>query len=331
MVNTNTQNQNKDTILYDYISMSHNDSDGISCQIVLKQHYQNLKMYNCSYDKIIEYLDHIDDNCYEFRPREVYITDLSFETPYAIHLKNIVERHPDVKFIYVDHHPYPDDLMAIFKEINTNENFVFVHSVKASATKLTYKYLDKKYNIKTPDLELFVERINAYDIWLEDSEHFKAGFMLNELFWTYKLKQFYFQFVDSQKIQEKHKERYKQIVQDKTKYFQGLKDKNLLMSDENKLYIFADEYKSWITIDYPEYDIFIIASTYSRISVRIGKKYTDEQSKEIKHNIIDNIDMSGIISLGGHDRAFGVTLEPIISISDLIKQVEKLHVLLSKF
>lgn len=325
------ENNIKEKIMYSTISLSHIDLDGISCQLVLEQVYKNTKLYNCNYDKIPEYLDYIDDNCSEYRPDRVFITDLAFEKSNAIKLAHIIKNHPDVKFIYIDHHPYDEELINVFKKIKDSlKNFTFIHSTKASATKLTYKFLDRSKPFNNPLMEKYVESVNAYDIWLLESEFFKAGFVYNELFFNYKLKAFYFEMRDSFKLKQKHKDRYVELVKEKTKYFDKVKKDKLIFSDNDKLFIFADEFKSWITLDFPNFNYYVIASTYSRISVRISDKITSEQAETVKNYIINNKDMTGIISIGGHHHAFGLTLEPGTSIDKLIMHVQDLSRLLDK-
>lgn len=323
------ENNIKEKIMYSTLSLSHIDLDGISCQLVLEQRYPNTKMYNCNYDKIPEFLDYIDDNCTEYRPDRVFITDLSFEKPNAIKLARIIKTHPNINFIYIDHHPYDEELMSVFTKIKESlSNFTFIHSLKASATKLTYKFLDKQKSFNNPVMEKYVESVNAYDIWIQDSEHFKAGFVYNELFFNYKLKVYFFEMRDSFKLKPKHKERYVELVKEKTKYFDKVKRDKLIFTDNDKLFIFADEFKSWITLDFPDFDYYVIASTYARISVRMSDRITDEHAEKVKNYIIDNKDMNGVISLGGHHKAFGVTLEPDTSLDRLIMHVQDLSKLL---
>jgi oligoribonuclease NrnB/cAMP/cGMP phosphodiesterase (DHH superfamily) len=323
-------NELKEKIMFNVISLSHIDLDGISCQLVLDQVYGNIKTYNCNYDKIPEYLDYIDDNCSEFRPELVYITDLSFETKYAIKLAHIIKDHPDTNFIYIDHHPYSDDLKNVFEKMKKLPNFKYIHSEKACATKLTYKYIDAKYKISTPVLEKYVESVNAYDIWLEDSAYFKVGFAYNELFFFYKLKSFFFEMRDSFHLKDKHKEQYRELVKKKNEYFAKVKSNKLIFEDNNKLFIFADEYRSWITIDFPNFDYYVVATTYARMSVRISRNITDEKAEEVKNYIIENKDMNGIISIGGHHKAFGITMEPNPTIEHLLMHVQDMSKLLDK-
>jgi oligoribonuclease NrnB/cAMP/cGMP phosphodiesterase (DHH superfamily) len=325
------ENNHKEKLMYSTLSLSHIDLDGISCQLVIEQCYNNVKNYNCNYDKISEYLEYIDDNCSEFRPDRVFITDLSFEKSYAIQLAHIIKHHSDVKFIYIDHHPYDEELMKIFEKMKDSlPNFVFIHSTKACATKLTYKYLNKICGISHDNIEKYVESVNAYDLWIQNSEYFKAGFVYNELFFDLKLKAYYFELRDLFKLKQKHKDRYVELVGNKNEYFGKLEKSKLTLKNNNQFYIFADSFKSWITLDYPGFDYYVIASTYARISVRISDRISEEDATKVKDFIISNKDMNGVLSMGGHPRAFGITLENGTSIDQLVMHVQDLNKLLDQ-
>jgi oligoribonuclease NrnB/cAMP/cGMP phosphodiesterase (DHH superfamily) len=320
----------KDLSMYNIISLSHIDLDGISCQLLLDQAYTNIKQYNCNYNDISEYLEYIDDNCSEFRPSKVFITDLSFEIKYAIQLAHIIKHHSNIEFIYIDHHPYKDDLLEVFNKMKALSNFKFIHSIKASATKLTYMYLSKSFTFKNAKIESYVEAVNAYDLWLLDSDMFKVGFVYNTLFFSYKIKPFFFEFRDLFSLKEKHKVLYKDIVKQKDEYFLKLRENKLIFEDGDKIFLFADEHKGWITLEFPNFDYYVIASTYGGMSVRISKNISEEKASEIKHYIIENKDMTQVSNIGGHDRAFGLKIESptidlmIMHVQDLSKLLDKI-------
>ena len=327
-INTNKQRQ----IVYDVCSLSHNDLDGISSQIVLKQVHQNIKLYNCNYDKIDEYIEYLDNDCHHFRPSIVYVTDLSFSYEQGKHLAHLVHDHPGVKFVYIDHHPYEEKLESLFQKMSKKlDNFTYVHTEKACATKLTYKYLVKQYGLDDERLGKYVEQVNAYDIWQMESEHFKGGFLLNELFYKKRLKPYYFEMVNRYQITDTHKQEYKALVKEKNKYFDGVKEQGLIFTEENKMFIFADQFKSWVTVDWSEYDIHVIGSTYARISVRLNGKYSTEEAKEIQEHVIEHKDMTDVVSMGGHYHAWGVTLENGTPIERLIYHMSDLNKILAKF
>ena len=286
------------------LSVSHIDLDGIGSQIVLRTYLGDITRMNINYNKIDEYLDIIDDFCTNRHPEYVYITDLSFTFEQLTKLSNITMNHKESNFIFIDHHPFEEDYKHLIKD-----NFKIIISHKASATKLTYLYMNKYNPLINTELETFVSYVNAYDIWLQDHKEFKPGLVLNDLFWEYKIDYFWTRFKDTYRLNNKDKENYKDLYNRKNKLFKKLEDSNRIMKfgDNKILLIFIDEFRSHITLDYPDFLSYVIITSYGSCSVRLD--HSLESNGSIKDLILDSLDHSKIDNSGGHNTAFGIKLK----------------------
>lgn len=288
------------------LSLSHTDLDGISCQIVLRQSFGEITRMNIGYNKIDEYINIIDDYCKNNKPDKVFVTDLSFTIEQLIDLHRVTTNNKSVQFYFIDHHPLGEE----FEHLKT-DNFHIIHSVKASATKLTYLYCKANFGInESEDLFKYVQYVNSYDIWLEDTPEFKVGFVYNELFWTYKIQHFWSKFKDSFNLRSSDKELYKELMIKKKKIFDKLESSGRMFSlgDKDVFMVFLDDFTSHISIDYSGYKIYVIARSYGGISIRIRDGVSN--AEEFKDTVVQKIlQLDNIANSGGHPKAFGVTLE----------------------
>lgn len=289
------------------LSISHIDLDGISCQVVLRAQFGEITRMNISYGKIDEYLDILDDYCARSQPEYVFVTDLSFRYEELDKLNKIASKHPNVKFIFIDHHPFEEN-GGEYKHLAL-PNLVIILSPKASATKLTFLYLKAKFGLLKEGLEQFVTYVNAYDIWLEDEPEFKVGFVYNELFWNYKINHFWSRFKDEYKLRNSDKDAYRTLVAKKDKLFNKLEKSGRVMKFANRiLLIFIDDYQSHVTLDYPDFLTYVVIRSNGGVSVRLRKEAVKEG--QTKNNIIEHIiKLDYIDNAGGHPGAFGTQIE----------------------
>lgn len=287
------------------LSVSHTDLDGVGCQIVLHHTFRDLTRMNISYGKIPEYINIIDDYCYNRHPDLVFITDLSFTKEDFIKLYEVTKNHAQIKFYFIDHHPF--DLNV---EDYRTDNFTIVLTSKASATKLTYLFLKANYNCsKDKKLEEFIGYVNAYDIWLEDTPEFKVGLVYNELFWDFKINYFWNRFSNDFKLRNSDKEKYRDLMKKKVKVFDKLdKSGRIFKLEEHKIFmIFIDDFKNHITLDFAGYNVYAIISSYGGISIRLRGGISDDGT--LKDLIIsDLIDLDCVDTAGGHNNAFGCNI-----------------------
>jgi len=311
-------------------NLSHYDLDGVGCNIVLhnffKESKTNIIRENCSYDKLTEKLFEMEDYIKRiYGVKYVFITDLSFEENQFKILKEIAKRNKNIKFYLIDHHPPKID----FKVFNT-ENLKIIISNKASATKLVYLFMKKNFkNFGIPNepkndfLEKFVEYVNAYDIWLKDTEEFQVGFAYNELFWYYKLDSFYNKFKDDQRMNAQDIKIVKQIQNDIKEHFEKIENNKLIFKDNKVLLIFTDKFHNYVTLKYKS-KIYFIAdmSQLGKFSVRLSCDIPNPE--EIQKKIIQTIkSFGGVTNIGGHHCAFGFNIEDN-TIQGVLKFSEKI-------
>ena len=286
------------------LSLSHSDLDGISCQIVLRAQFGEIRRMNISYGKIDEYLEIVDEYCYREAPKKVFVTDLSFKYNQLEKLSMIASKYKDIKFYFIDHHPFEEE----YKHLGLS-NFTIIISDKASATKLTYLTLKSNYGLNNKELEIYVNYVNAYDIWLNNTPEFKVGFVYNELFWSYKINHFWSKFKDNYKLRNSDKEKYKELILKKNKLFAKLEKSGRVMKFENRiLLIFLDEFQGHITIDYPDFLSYIVIRSYGGVSVRLDSKIAN--NGETRKSLVNEIlKLEYISEAGGHNEAFGAIID----------------------
>jgi len=293
------------------LSVSHNDLDGVSAQIVIRQFTGEVQRMNLSYGKIDEYINIIDEYCGHTKPSEVWITDLSFTLPQLEKLFVVVKKYTCIKFYFIDHHPFSEDYSHI-----KSDNLVILISQKASATKLTYLFLKNNRtlidNKIKNDLERYIEFVDAYDLWKKDDPLFKGAMVYNELFWEFKKDYYFTRFKDDFKLRNSDKERFKGLMNKKKKLFEKLDKSGRIFRHEpngNKriLMIFVDDYKNHIPLDYPGFDIYIMISSYGGISVRLRRGLSNDGV--LKNAIVNRLlENPNVQSAGGHNEAFGANL-----------------------
>lgn len=287
------------------LSLSHYDLDGISCQFVINQHLGNISRMNIGYNKVDEYINIIDDSCAHQRPNMVFVTDLSFSLEQLTKLSYVAQKYNDINFYFIDHHPFEESYDHL-----KSKNFHIVISDKASATKLTNLYIKKNWAVNTnPELDQYVDYVNAYDIWLDDTPEFKVGFVYNELFWLYGFQHFWGRFNGDYNLRNSDKEKYKEVMQKKQKLFTKLWESGRILDIGNKdlLMLFLDEYHAHVTIDYPGYKSYVIISSNGKCSVRLK----DVKDKELVQSFMfeEIAKMDNINNYGGHHGAFGIGLQ----------------------
>jgi len=293
------------------LSLSHTDLDGISAQIVLRYFKGEINRMNISYNKIDEYLEILDEYCIHHKPSEVWVTDLSFEYPDLVKLNKIASKNQYVKFYFIDHHPLQCSDEDI-KKLKINNLFLLISS-KGSATKLVYRFLQKDSNSYNKDLEKFVEYVNSYDLWKKEEKTFKGGLVYNELFWEYKKVFFFSRFKDEFNLRNSDKENYKKLIIKKDKLFKKLDDsgrifKHIPNGNKRIFMIFIDSFFSNVTLDFPDYSVYIIITSYGSLSVRLSDGVSDDG--DLKDKIISDISENPLfLKAGGHNKAFGITIK----------------------
>ena len=148
------------------LSVSHNDLDGVGCQILLGGIYKNITYINCSYFTIDKELMNLDEGDYDY----IFVTDISPK------IQEVLDKFDNL--ILIDHHQ---------NAVNNPSKKRFVNK-KYSATFLTNHFLTKMYGEeKVERFSKMVKLINDYDMWILKYKGSKA---LNDLFSLYNDEKF---------------------------------------------------------------------------------------------------------------------------------------------
>lgn len=148
------------------LSISHNDLDGVGCQILLGAIYKNITYMNLSYLDIDKRLLNLDETKYDF----IFVTDIS---PNVV---EVMDRFDNL--ILIDHHQTA--------EHNPKKNR-FVKTTH-SATYLTHHFLTRKYGDSIMSkYTKFVTLVNDYDMW---ELNYKGSKPLNDLYRKYNANKF---------------------------------------------------------------------------------------------------------------------------------------------
>jgi len=291
------------------LHLSHTDLDGIGCQIASHNTFKNVRNFNSTYVKVTEFLhiieEHIERNIYYYD--YVFVTDLSITEEDFILLNKIANRYIDIEFIFIDHHPYVFD-HSHYKE----SNLKIITTEKYSASLLTLKYLQKYFkttNNSTKEINKIINNINAYDIWLVDKPEFNNGLILNELFWSFKLKPTFNKYKNyPHSLTNKDKELYGKLMNKKEiLYAKSIENGRQFTFGKRIFVIFMDDFSSHITLDNPGYSTYIIVKSYGSMSVRIIEEYG--VNGIMKDNIVNKLlKLDEVHSAGGHNLALGLSL-----------------------
>jgi oligoribonuclease NrnB/cAMP/cGMP phosphodiesterase (DHH superfamily) len=150
------------------LSISHNDFDGATCQIVLDNVYKNISFINTTFYYIDEILESVIYSKYDY----VILTDINPSNPKLIDFSN--------KIVLIDHHN-----TALNYHNPSKLRFV---TDKACAAMLTKRFVETMYNKKLYHLDNLVKYANDYDLWIHKYPKSK---LLNDLmFYKYRPEKF---------------------------------------------------------------------------------------------------------------------------------------------
>ncbi len=165
------------------IHISHSDLDGYTCQYISKQIFNDAIYYNSEYSQIKSYLELVLKEIKTYLKEGgvfLLITDINLTNSDSFFLdKKINELNKQepykVRLQLLDHH-------ATGQESSERYEWYFLDNDR-SASKITYDYFKEHYQSTTFDegFDLLIESVNAYDIWIDDSEHFEFGKVLSRV------------------------------------------------------------------------------------------------------------------------------------------------------
>ncbi|MFW6272860.1 MAG: DHHA1 domain-containing protein [bacterium] len=178
------------------LSISHNDMDGVGCQIVLGNVFKNITYVNIDFKSVDADLRKIDYKNYDY----VFITDIHPDKEETLNISNNI--------ILLDHHDSAKRLHNVKKK-----RFIYT---KKCATILTKRFVENLFDIKLEHLDWLCTIINDYDMWIHE---YPLSKRLNLLFYKYfetefrnrffdgvtklKQKELYYVMYHEEKLQEK--------------------------------------------------------------------------------------------------------------------------------
>lgn len=127
------------------LSLSHNDPDGMGCQIALNHIFKNIHFNNVSFYKIDNVLKNVNYNDFDW----VFLTDLHPTD------ESILDISP--KIIMIDHHKSAQGM-------HNPSKFRYVIQGKCGAI-LTKNFLESIFNVKLSKLNSLFYLINDYDMY----------------------------------------------------------------------------------------------------------------------------------------------------------------------
>jgi len=197
------------------LSVSHNDLDGVGCQILLGSVFRNIEYRNCSYYNIDKELMNINGDDYDY----VFVTDISPK------IDEVMDAYDNL--ILIDHHQSAE---------NVPEKNRFVNK-KYSATFLTNHFLTKMYGKERfTKFSKLVKLINDYDMW---TLKYKGSKALNDLYSLYNAKKF----------RERFRSGKLSLNKTETEYLDGVQAKFDKLYDEIEISEFEKINACWFQSD----------------------------------------------------------------------------------
>jgi hypothetical protein len=274
------------------ISLSHNDLDGVSAQILLNTYFKNTSLHTCNYSETLDQLKQIKKQLHLFDI--FFITDLVIDEDIYNYVSQLLTTFPKLTIFWIDHHYQSENW--INKSLAVNYTNIF--NIDKSATKL----LSELLNINSK----YIDSINAFDIWDTTNNDFKLGMVYNSLFWNYKPRSFYSQFKNSQELTDRHKEDFTKINKSKNDYFSELEQKGLVLKNENLTVIFGDLHQNWVQLQYP--GIFTVqVFSFGKIVVKIDRSINEDVCINISNEILSSINNDLLLNSGGHHHILSLT------------------------
>jgi len=297
------------------LSISHTDLDGIGCQAVILETFSlsEVHLINISYNDLYAQIDALKNNAWRYET--VFITDLMIKDIELFNiLTKIAEDNESTRFIYIDHHSYDVDL-GLFRRTNLNIH----HTKEYSASMITLGICKKKFGFE-PSKELvnFIKCVNAFDIFDREDEHYPAGFRLFKLS-THKKYKYKIDVL----LQDIKNDSYNILTAAQNKLIdEKIADDALTLESYEKagaIFFCKDFVLGYSTKEYiidllrekyeKSHNVFINFTLFGAGSVRINDDF-DLEKINVKQ-LVDIIcrQTKSFKSLGGHDRAFGISFD----------------------
>lgn len=281
------------------ISLSHNDLDGIGCQVVIRWQYSDVYYKSISYNKILDTLNELDSTLsYDRSKTQVIISDLSFKENEVVILKNICEKYPTVKFIMADHHLRPINVSNLYKAFT--KNFIDLHTESKCSALILFYY----YGINNTKIRDFVGLINSYDMWITDANNFEESLLLNEIYESMSHQDFFSGVGLYGNLKEDITRKTDKITQKIQSIKDGIECNELIFVSDKAFIAHIDRYKSIVQY-YLNRDISIIISSNYNFSIRLSNSLKDYELIELRNSFFDFFNREGYEYYHAHKQVFG--------------------------
>lgn len=303
------------------LSLSHNDLDGISCQILLKTHFRHTTFVSCNYSETLVRLKDIKRTLHEYDI--LVVTDLVIDDDIYNYISQLLTIFPKLSIIWIDHHYKSiETLNRTRNNVINTENCKLIFDIDKSASKL----LSEELNISSK----FIDAVNAFDVWDTNNKHFKLGMVYNSLFWSYKQRSFYSQFKSNQDLSQKHKEDFEKINKEKNKYFEELESKGLVLKNKNVTVIFGDLHQNWVQLQYPG-TFTVQVFSFGKIVVKIDRAVPEKTCVDLSYQILNSINNELLLNSGGHYHILSLTHSGDKDYDVIIDYTKRIFNILSNF
>lgn len=281
------------------ISLTHNDLDGVGCQVVIRWQYRDVFFKSISYNIIIDTLKELEQLLeYDRSKTHIFISDISFKMNELELLKQICNNNPSVKFIMSDHHLRDKEILSIYKSMPLN--FIDLYSTERCSASTLFYY----FNINNLKIKNLIDTINSYDMWLSNNNNFLDSLVLNEIYESMTHNDFlsnisyYGQFQDV--ITRKFEKTKKKIQSFKD----SIIDNSSIYYNNNVCVAYLDKYKSILQY-YIDKPIIIIISSNFNFSIRLSNKLTDAEIIQYREIFFDYFKLNGYDYYYAHKQVFG--------------------------
>ena len=309
------------------ISISHNDLDGVSCQMLLNNTPCSVKCITSSYNYTLYNIKNIKNQLHLYNI--LIITDLVLSKEILEYLIYLHGTFSNLNIYYIDHHVESNNVL--YNEINRlNTESLDRLNINIDLSMSATKNLSNMLTLS--DIQRsYVEAVDAFDIWNIESNSFKLGMVYNTLFWNYNRQSYFSMFKKDTTLLQSNKEDYKKIVNNKNSYFNELESKNLILKHNKTVVIFGDDFQNWTSLHYKEFMFNIQVFSFGKILVKINKNYSEDICVQISTKIMETINNELLLNSGGHHHILSLTHTGDKDYDIIIDYTKKIYKILSTF
>lgn len=278
--------------------MSHNDLDGLGCQLVLKWTYGDLFFKTVSYSTIRETLLDLNDVLIHDRSKTtVIISDLSFNLDTAILLMETVQNSPDVRFIIADHHVRSTDIIDLFKL--APKNLINLYDTNMCSASILYYY----FNTQHKYIKEFIDLVNVYDMWFSSDDRFGDSLVLNELYESYVHSDFFSE-MKTNRMSDKLISKLSKTKDKMDSFISNIPNNPLIYYNDFICIAHIDRYKSTLQ-NYLDLPIMVFISSNLNFSIRLSNNMSDAEVEYFTQRFIEYFRLNHVDWYYAHRQVFG--------------------------